>query len=84
MEQHGHAVAQAVMTVEQAKVPYQLLVDLVAYIVKVEARDGPDALVYGRTQCKDLNNSSSTGSVLIFLPGAEEIDRLVRMLAGMQ
>lgn len=78
---HGEAVAQAVAGVDQQFVPYDVIVDLVAHIVAVEAAEGPGALL------RDWHEASAAvgahgGAVLVFLPGAEEINRLVRMLQG--
>ncbi len=59
--------------IDQTNPPFRLLVDLIAYIVKEQT--------VPHVEWPEL--AHPCGSVLVFLPGAEEIDRLVRMLAGL-
>lgn len=81
---YGEAVAQAVASVDQQNVPYDVLVDLVAHIVSVEAAEGPRALLcdWQDAPATSPATKGGPGAILIFLPGAEEISRLVRMLHG--
>lgn len=80
---YGEAVAQAVAGVDQQHVPYDVLVDLVAHIVSVEAAEGPGALLRDWVPEGAAATAPTTmGAILIFLPGAEEISRLVRMMHG--
>lgn len=68
------------------QIGYDFIEAIVAFIIAEEQQHGPAALLTG---WKEFDNSrgqiqnSGKGAILIFMPGAMEISRLARKLAGL-
>ena len=80
-------VARSLATVDEAVINYDLVEALVAHALAAEAKGGPGALLAGWSPPEGEAvapppPNSPPGSILVFMPGAPEIGRCVRQLAG--
>ncbi|KAK9867126.1 hypothetical protein WJX84_000721, partial [Apatococcus fuscideae] len=74
---------QSLQIVDEGVINYDLIEALIACIVNLESRDGPHVFWQGHKDAATIQASSkASGSqaILVFLPGAGEIDRLARQL----
>lgn len=77
-------VARSLEIIDEAKINYDLIEELVCHVIERERLEGDDAMTRGwkpaeeyRDRVKALEGGSS---ILIFLPGAEEINKMIRQL----
>jgi HrpA-like RNA helicase len=57
---------------------YELVDQLVCYIIEAEAAGGPGALLNPGDRAAAEKAAGSGGAILVFMPGAAEIDRTVK------
>ncbi|KAK9848234.1 hypothetical protein WJX84_008694, partial [Apatococcus fuscideae] len=79
----SEATRQSLQVVDEAIINFDLIEALIASIVETEQQDGPGAFWQGHQEAGSFsrsNKGSGSQAVLVFLPGAGEIDRLVRQL----
>lgn len=76
--------AMSLVNIDEGRVNYDLIEELVAYIIRTERAQGEDALLRGfapADRYRDRITGMKSGSaILVFLPGVEEINRATRAL----
>eukprot|EP00879_Flechtneria_rotunda_P019881 GHRR01020897.1.p1 GENE.GHRR01020897.1~~GHRR01020897.1.p1 ORF type:complete len:959 (+),score=404.55 GHRR01020897.1:326-3202(+) len=85
---YSHDVLRSLQTVDPSMINHELIEALVVHIATVQQQSGPAALLKGWQSAPSgaLEAAAAAcangqlGAILIFMPGAPEIDRLVRQL----
>eukprot|EP00775_Hariotina_reticulata_P004412 gene4412-4665_t len=84
-------VMRSLQLVDPALINYELIEALVCHVLEVQQQSGPAGLLKGwrsapagalEAAAASAGGRGMMGAVLIFMPGAPEIDRLVRQLQG--
>ena len=81
LSEYGEATQRSIANIDESLLNYELIETLIGAIARVEKREGERALVAPpeSAPAKEVGAaSSSSGAILIFLPGQMEITRLIR------
>lgn len=85
-QQYSAQTMRSLVVVDEHQVNYPVLVDLIRHIIQVRKARGAGAFLedWPSLSAKDLQvakqKGASAGAILVFMPGAPEINRLARML----
>lgn len=79
---YTEATLRSLSVVDEDQINYDLLVDVVAEVIRRHRRDGAAAFMtdWPQAYTSGKGDMSGGGAILVFLPGAPEISRLQRLL----
>ncbi|GMH41213.1 hypothetical protein BSKO_09123 [Bryopsis sp. KO-2023] len=84
MHSAGKQSKRLLAAMEQMEIGYDMIEAVVAHIVEEESRNGPACLLEGWPEFENHKAGSkltANGAILIFMPGAMEINRMARLLS---